>query len=146
MEPDRCDQSPACSLAGAIGRRERLFEVIQRGLLASAQHAGVEPCAVEVAGARVLIVLLAVARLFLAKLDLHEVVGRELQIPLAHLRRDLVVGLGENVSGFDSLRVVEDSAKRLNLRHAVNPSVPSRYYAPTLMASSGRKPFASVLI
>ena len=61
---------------------------------------------------------LGVARLMLAQDDADQVVGAALVVALLHLRRDLVVGLGDHVLHMDAGSVVAKCAKRIDAGHA----------------------------
>ena len=53
----------------------------------------------------------------LAEDDADEVVGAELVVSLLHVRRDLVVGLGDDVSHVDAGWIVTESAKGIQACH-----------------------------
>ncbi len=119
MESHASDQRFADPRAGAVGRGKGLFEIIQGRFRGTPQDAFAEPGLIQIAGAGVFVCGFRVAGLFLAEFDADEIVGRELQILLAHVRGDLVVRLGQDVVRLDPFSVVQYSSKRLDICHGM---------------------------
>src|SRR5580658_1753000 len=99
------DEAAALAHLGGVGHGVGLRVAVERGLGLLGEDAFAAPVAQVLGGAGVDVVCLlaggeellrlGVAGLVLAEDDADQVVGTQLVVALLHLRRDLVVGLGD---------------------------------------------------